>query len=121
MARYEVLAGIERRRRWSDEEKRRIIAEAFSCREGVSSVARRHEIYPQQIYRWRREFGLGAGVSVDEPRFLAISVAPDSESGVTTDCAVPVEIVCLGGRALRVAGSIGDARLQHLIRLVETA
>lgn len=57
MSRAEVLPGPERRRRWSAEEKRLIVAEAFASGASVSDVARRRDVVPGQIYRWRRELG----------------------------------------------------------------
>ncbi|MFZ3584626.1 transposase [Loktanella sp. DJP18] len=52
--RGEIL-GFERRRRWSDEEKLRIVM-SLGCDEAtVTQVAQRHEIMRQQIYAWRHE------------------------------------------------------------------
>jgi transposase len=55
MSRVEVISGPERRRRWSAEQKRTIVAEAFAPGASVSAVARRTDIGTGQIYRWRRE------------------------------------------------------------------
>jgi transposase len=55
MRRVEVISGPERRRRWSEEQKPAIVAEAFAPGASVSAVARRVDIVPKQIYRWRRE------------------------------------------------------------------
>src|SRR5262249_16801847 len=55
MSRVEVISGPERRRRWSEEQKRTIVAEAFAPGASVSAVARRTDIGTGQIYRWRRE------------------------------------------------------------------
>ena len=41
--RVEIRTGIGRRRKWSDEEKGRIVAESFAVGAVVSEVARRHE------------------------------------------------------------------------------
>jgi transposase len=57
MSRVEVISGPERRRRWSEEQKRAIVAEAFAPGASVSAVARRTDIGTGQIYRWRRELG----------------------------------------------------------------
>ena len=53
--RIEVLTGAERRRRWSDEAKARIVAE--SCEPGavVAEVARRHDVSGQQLHTWRKD------------------------------------------------------------------
>ena len=55
MARVEVITGPERRRRWSDEQKRAIVAESLAPGAVVTEIARRADICPGQIYRWRRE------------------------------------------------------------------
>ena len=44
--RIEVLGGVERRRRWSDDEKMRIIAETLAPGAKVAAVARRHGVSP---------------------------------------------------------------------------
>jgi transposase len=53
MSKIEVMTGPERRRRWSDEQKRTILAEAFGPGGVVSEVARRSGLCTGQIYRWR--------------------------------------------------------------------
>ena len=51
MARVEVITGPERRRRWSAEQKRAIVAESLAPGAVVTEIARRAEICPGQIYR----------------------------------------------------------------------
>jgi transposase len=53
MARMEVISGIKRRRRWSDEAKLTKLAEADQPGVRIGDVARRHDIYPAQIRLWR--------------------------------------------------------------------
>jgi transposase len=55
MSRIEVLSGPERRRRWSAEQKQSIVAEAFAPGTSVCEVARRVDLVPSLIYRWRQE------------------------------------------------------------------
>jgi transposase-like protein len=52
----DIKAGvlIERRRKWSFEDKIRIVAESYRVGESVTGVARRHSIYPNQLFFWRR-------------------------------------------------------------------
>jgi transposase len=56
MARVEVITGPERRRRWSEEQKRVIVAASLTPGAVVSEVARRADVGASQIYRWRKEF-----------------------------------------------------------------
>lgn len=53
--RIEVLTGPGRRRRWSDAEKARIVAETLRAGATVTEVARRWAICPQQVWGWRRQ------------------------------------------------------------------
>jgi transposase len=54
MSKVEVMRGSERRR-WTDEQKRQILAEAFAVGGVVAHVARRVGVRPGQLYRWRNE------------------------------------------------------------------
>ena len=52
--RVEIRSGVGRRRRWSEEDKRRIVAESYAPGAVVSEIARRHEISPQHLFAWRK-------------------------------------------------------------------
>ncbi|RZI60458.1 MAG: hypothetical protein EOP14_01095 [Pseudomonas sp.] len=56
----EVLCGVQRRRRWTPEEKVRIVEETYLPGMSVSLVARRHGIGGNQIFTWRRLMAQGA-------------------------------------------------------------
>jgi len=86
MARVEVITGVERRRRWSDGEKRAIVAERFAPGAVVAEVARRADISPGQIYRWRQE--VRAAVAGFAP--LLIAAVPTSVVPVVPSAAVYV-------------------------------
>lgn len=53
--RIELITGTGRRRRWSSDDKVRIVVESFEEGATVSEVARRHGLSPQQLFAWRRE------------------------------------------------------------------
>ena len=55
-----ILSGVERRRRWTPEEKVRIVEETYLPGMSVSYVARRHGIGPGQLFTWRRLMAQGA-------------------------------------------------------------
>jgi transposase len=59
--RLEVFTGAGRRRKWSDEDKARIVAEIVASGDSVCSVARRHGLSPQQLFGWRRHLREAAG------------------------------------------------------------
>jgi transposase len=53
--RLEIFTGAGRRRKWSDEDKARIVAEIVASGDSVCAVARRHGLSPQQLFGWRRQ------------------------------------------------------------------
>jgi transposase len=53
--RLEVFTGAGRRRKWSEEDKARIVAEIVASGDPVCAVARRHGLSPQQLFGWRRQ------------------------------------------------------------------
>jgi transposase len=55
-----VLVRVERRRRWSDDEKLAILKETTQPGVIIAVVARRHGIGTGQLYTWRRQLLKGA-------------------------------------------------------------
>ena len=63
MGRVEIFQG-RARRRWSEEDKRRLVAETLASGETVHGVARRSGVSPSQLFGWRKRFGAGIGRGV---------------------------------------------------------
>lgn len=103
MSQVDIITGPERRRRWSDEQKRTIVAAAFAPGAVVSEVARRADLCTSLIYRWRREFaGAPSG-------FSEVVVAPVDHGVEEPRCgsAVPsIEIALTGRSHVRIPASI---------------
>ncbi len=51
----EVITGRERRRRWSAEDKLRMVAATHEPGASVQQVAARHALYPSFLFTWRRQ------------------------------------------------------------------
>ncbi len=64
MGTVEVLSGVKRRRRWAAEQKKAMVLETEQPGMSVSVVARRYEVHPNQLFRWRRLFHEGALTAV---------------------------------------------------------
>ena len=60
MGQITVFSGPERRRRWNDEQRLQILAEAFAPGASPTEVARRHEISTGQLYTWRTKLAVDA-------------------------------------------------------------
>jgi transposase len=58
--RVEVITSVQRRRRWSAEEKVRMVQETYAPGMSVSLVARQHGVAPNQLFTWRRLYAEGA-------------------------------------------------------------
>jgi len=70
----EIITGRERRRRWSTEEKLRIVAEAEAPGARLTDVAARHEIYPSLLFNWRRQVREGRLVADAPPHFVPVQL-----------------------------------------------
>jgi len=125
--RGEVLSGVERRRRWSAEQKLQVARASWEPGARVADVARRFDVTRQQVYDWRAAArrgafaGLGAVAGfVEVIAAPACDAVPPSEVVAPSTGDVTVEIA-LGGRSLRVPVSLQTAELMRLIRAVEGA
>jgi len=66
------------RRRWTLDEKQRIVAESFSAPRVVSATARRHGLSASQLFAWRRQARDGTLVGEDVPGFVPAVITADS-------------------------------------------
>src|SRR5919107_2410836 len=73
--RVEVITGVGRRRRWTDEEKAWIVAESLDPATTVSAVARRYGLHASQLFTWRQQ--LAAPAACEGPAFVPVVVAED--------------------------------------------
>jgi transposase len=121
--RVELLTGPGRRRKWSDEEKARIVAEAAQPGVVVSEIARRWQVTPQQLFDWRRQArkALAAARAPAAPAFVPIvstgpvaitdPAAPSAGSGARIE-------VRLAGAELRIASGTDAALLTMVLRAI---
>lgn len=68
----EVITSVERRRRWSREEKERLVAATFEAGASVSEIARSAGIHGSQLFRWRKELCQISAPSV--PQLVPVEV-----------------------------------------------
>ena len=122
-----------RRRRWSEAQKRQIVAETHEPGVSVPMEAQRYNLNAIQIFRWRRllrelERAGGAGRFVpvvveaapgQEPD--AATMRPPSESVVAEDRPATgrMEIVLAGGRRVIVDHTVDSSALARVISVLE--
>jgi transposase len=122
--RVEIQVGVERRRRWSDEVKGRIVAESYGAGAVVSEVARRHGIAPQHLFAWRKAARAGLlSLPADEaPLFVPVVTQPrrDGAIAAAVDGSGHIAIE-VGGMVVRAARGVDPAWLRDVLRAVKAA
>jgi transposase len=116
MPQMTLLTGPERRRRWNEEDRCRILAAAFSPGAVVADVSRRFDVATSLIYKWRRAYltpsGFAPAVVVDAPALSApaphgslggpsILVELSNGTRVSVSATAPALLVTAALRALR--------------------
>ena len=87
--RVEVLGGVERRRRWSRDDKMRIIEETLAPGAVVTEIARRHGIATSLVFTWRRRARL-ATVASAGARLVPVQVTTaESVQSIEAPAAIP--------------------------------
>ena len=115
--RLEVITGVGRRRRWSDEDKARIVAESLDRATTASAVARRYGLHASQLLVWRQQLQRSASATISGPAFVPVLVAEDS--------AIPAETlgrmeIALGSVVVRVGTDVNAAALRRVLEVVRS-
>jgi len=105
MTHVTVMTGPERRRRWSLEDRRRILTAAFSPGAVVSDVARQFDVVTSLVYKWRRQalaerggVAFAQAILIDEGASPSLQPRHDQQNG------------CDGGHTEHVVGQSFDQR-----------
>ena len=124
----EVINGVERRRKWADETKIAIVAEALEAGVVISDVARRHDVNPSQLFGWMRQFRAEAlalrreTAPVDAPAFVPaiLDVAPVAPTAPPTPCRETATIeITIGPATVRVRGIVDDRSLATVLKALK--
>ncbi len=111
--RVEVITGVGRRRRWSTEEKARIVAESLDPATTVSAVARRYGLHTSQLFTWQRQLATPAMREV--PAFVSVVVAEDNLAAAKMPCRIEI---ALGPAVVRVGADVDAAALRRVLEVV---
>lgn len=119
-----AAGGVERRRRrpWSADEKRRIVAETFVPGASVSTVARRHDLNANMLFTWRRQVGEIAALPAGEAIMLvpaAITDEPPATVSPSSSVAVGrMEIVLASGDRVIVGTDVDAGALARVVKVL---
>jgi transposase len=112
--RVEVITGVGRRRRWSLEEKARIVAECLDPATTASAVARRYGLHVSQLFTWRQQ--LAARAAREAPEFVPVVVA---EGGAVAPAEMAGQMeIALGPAVVRVGADVDAAALRRVLEAV---
>ncbi len=126
--RIEVINGAGGRRRWSADDKARILEETLVQGAVVSEVARRHGLTPQQLFGWRREARRALKAAAEAPaRFVPAVVetpgpAPEPRLGCGRRRRSRAEGIELGieGVVVRVGSGASAQAITAVIRALRS-
>jgi transposase len=108
--RVEVITSVERRRRWSAAEKRRLVAATLAAGASVSAIAREAGVHPSQLWGWRRQMRVSAPV-----QFTPVRVAEEVPSIAAAHVGAGTIEIELSGARLRISGAADIATLTAVL------
>ena len=108
---------IAPRRRWSDAEKRRIVAESYQPGVSVSVVARRNDVNANLVFTWRRQVREQAGGSGG---LVPVVVEPPPLDAVTSDAPATgrMEISLADGSRVIVDREVDGSALARVLAVL---
>ena len=119
----EVL-GTERRRRWSLQDKLRIVEETLQPGVTVSEVARRHGLAPSVVFTWRRLAREGRLGDNTGPAFMPVEITPvpaQAPSAASPPRRIGLIEIALGrGRRIRVDREVDAEALRRVLQVLES-
>ena len=115
--RLDVIETPGGKRRWTPEARARIIAESMEPGANVAAVARRHGLYPQQLYTWRR----GVQERAEAMRFVPAMVERGEatlpvRSGAATSGEIVIETATL---AIRIPAGVSADHIERVLLAVQ--
>jgi len=102
-----------RRRRWSSDEKMRIVEESYAGGPSASAVARQHGISPAHLFLWRKQFRGEAALNADRGDLVPAVATPRLAVGGR------MEIVLANGRRIVVDRDCAPRDVLALVQALE--
>ena len=120
--RVEIVTGRERRRRWSVEEKLRLVAATYEPGACVKQVAAANDVYPGLLFTWRRQAREGTLAAPALPSFVPVhtgselaAIAPERRIPTRRRGGGQIEIELTDGSRVRVDGSVSLVSLRRVL------
>jgi len=110
-----------RRRLWSDDEKRQIVAETLAPGASVSIVARRHDLNANMLFTWRRQIGTSALLPAgDAVTFVPAAITSEAAPTLSPDPSLAgrMEIVLADGDRIIMGEDVDAAALARVVKVL---
>jgi transposase len=112
--------GARRRRFWSSDEKRRMVAESVKPGASVAMVAQRYGVNANLLFTWRRQEAAAANGGAEPVKLVPVTVA-EAETASVASVAAPesigrMEIVLSGGERIIVGMDVDATALARVVR-----
>ena len=128
--RIDIRVGVERRRKWSRDDRLRIVQESLADDAIIAEVARRNEVASSLIYTWRKQALAGLLDGFHQVRIAADAdlpalAAPELPDALATAAETPspqaeqsrraIEVTLPDGTVLRVDGDAEHGALRTIL------
>jgi transposase len=114
-----LITGVERRRRWSDEDRVRILAAIEEPGAVVAEVARREDVCTSLVYKWRRAARRdGSGGACGFSPVIIETAAPQSPPANGSDAGV-IEVDLKGAR-VRISADAPSATIAATLKALRS-
>lgn len=109
--------GRRRRRKWSVEEKRRLVALTDEPNASIAGVARRHGLNANLLFNWRRKFERNGLVVAPAAAltFAPIEVVPEPRLNARAGGAGLMEVELPDGAKVRVDSQVDELALRRVL------
>lgn len=113
----EGTAPRRRRRAWTTDEKRRIVDESLEDDASLAEVARRHDLNANQLFTWRRQFGVEPVAPRELAPILPVTIAAEMATGDSdARSSGQMEIVLAEGDRILVWSDVETAALTRVLK-----
>jgi transposase len=113
-----VITSVERRRRWSREDKLRIVAESARPESTVSQVARAHGIAPGQLFTWRRQLLAKVAENNNGESGVSVRISADAPATPSSQPEPHIDIRLPGGIVVSVGGDVEVDVLRRVLTVL---
>jgi transposase len=114
----DIILGKERKR-WSDDQKREIVAETVAAGE-VTSVARRHGANPSMMFGWRKRF-LEEQDPPAPPTFMPVALSASAAPPHAATETPTIDLAFACGARLRVTGAVDADLVAGIVKALRRA